>query len=522
MDSRMMLRKLVTIALSVLLTIIICSGAGFAQEGGSNVSLPAGSADKGESEDSGQQNARNVNVDMQLAYGQYNNMFSTISLSHESENLAYLLTSNFKRSNDYGYKSKTFFNTSYYENKIGFTGNFTVSDTWRTLFEAAVDSDSHGMYDNQLYNREEKEKYSLLAKSTVRSSSSFEWYSSLGYAGYTHRLSGRDDADNEKSSLGKIRGELGGEYVWSGSNRIRGTVVGAYYDYSADPAHNDGFVKAEIVDDFKITSSTGVSIGNETCWSRDGGMLALADHISSVDLPLPFNPYVAVSYTGSKYMSMSMSYKYDMENFRPENLFFDQRYVFPVFNLPPSRSHVGEGKLDFRIGDSFSLKNSVVVKKTDNFYNFYNYFAGASPDRNGNVLSAHGVDVTDVDAKTDAVISIRDGEFKVTAGYEYQWFLASENITYHPAHQVNIGLKYGSKEWNIEWTNKIASSVYTDVSSHETLPRSIVGLVGVQMQLVGGLFSYLRVENIYNSRYYLREGYPEAGITVLGGLRILI
>ncbi|RPI97397.1 MAG: hypothetical protein EHM32_01595 [Spirochaetales bacterium] len=46
--------------------------------------------------------SRNVNIDMQVVYGQYNNMLSTINLSHEQENSVYLLSSYFKRSNDFG------------------------------------------------------------------------------------------------------------------------------------------------------------------------------------------------------------------------------------------------------------------------------------------------------------------------------------------------------------------------------------------------------------------------------------
>ena len=40
--------------------------------------------------------------------------------------------------------------------------------------------------------------------------------------------------------------------------------------------------------------------------------------------------------------------------------------------------------------------------------------------------------------------------------------------------------------------------------------------------MLEGFYAYFRIENLYNTRYTLREAYPEPGVTFLGGLRILI
>jgi len=514
--------KFVTI---FLFTVLICISALFPLRAAGDASVSvAGGTEDSEKKDQDQQGSRNVNVDMQLAYGQYNNMLSVISLSHEQDDFAYLLTSNFKRSNDYGYNGSTFFNTSYYENKIGFTGNLNVTDAWKTLFEVAVDDDSHGMYDNEMYTREEKEKYSLSVKNIIRSSSTLEWYSLLDFTGYDHRLDGRTDSDNETSSLDKFKGEFGWEYVWSGSNRIKGSIQGAYYDYSAEKdwltgqsIKNDAYVRGEILDDFHFGSDAGISAGIVSCWNRDSGMLALAEPFGT---PVPLNPFLCVTYTGSKYVVMSASYKYDMENFSPENLFFAQNYVRPQYNLPSSRYHAGEAKVDINAADLFSLKNSVLLKKTDNFYNY-------APAPTGNVLMVDCMNAVSLDAKTDATLSILGSGFQLSSGYEYQWFHSSQVVTYHPSHSVNIGLKYSTQKWNVEWSNKFSSSVYTgtvdsETGEQKTLPSTIIGVISFQMQLVSGLFAYLRVENLYNNKYYLTEGYPESGITIMAGLRILI
>ncbi|MGL4370536.1 MAG: hypothetical protein ACRCUT_12815 [Spirochaetota bacterium] len=467
-----------------------------------------------------QQEYRNVNVDMQLTYGQYNNMFSAISLSHEQDDFVYLLTSNFKRSNDYGYNGSTFQNTSFYENKIGFTGNYTVTDSWKSMFEAAVDNDSHGMYANTRYSREEKGKFSLSVKNTVRASSSFEWYAALNYSGYSHRLSGRVNEATEKGSLNKCRGEIGGEKIWSGSNRIRGSVLASFYDYSDPEIRRDVYVKGEIIDDFKLTTRTGVSLGMEQCWNRDSGVLAIGHLPDSGSLgqssgaPLPLNPYVSLSYTGSKYLTASVMYKYDMENFRPENFYLEQKYVLPRYDLPPAEYHLGEGKVGVKVNDILTLKSSADVRQSDVFYNY-------SPVE-GDVLSVEVLPVFSAGAKAECLVFIPKSGFQFSSGYEYIWYYADDHVTYRPSHLLSESLKYTAKQWNFEWTNKFASSVYISPDVDEKLPRSVIGFFGIQLQLVNGLYSYFRIENLYNTRYYIRDGYPESGVTVLCGLRILI
>ena len=102
--------------------------------------------------------SKNINIDMRVLYGQYNNMLSTINLSQEQDDFVYLLSANFKRSNDFGYNNVTYENSSYYENKLGFTGNLQLTDKWRAILETEVNGDSRGMFDNTVYSREEKEK----------------------------------------------------------------------------------------------------------------------------------------------------------------------------------------------------------------------------------------------------------------------------------------------------------------------------------------------------------------------------
>jgi len=64
--------------------------------------------------------------------------------------------------------------------------------------------------------------------------------------------------------------------------------------------------------------------------------------------------------------------------------------------------------------------------------------------------------------------------------------------------------------------------VYTDPEGDEELSGAVIGTLGLQRRMLESFYAYIRVENLYNARYNLRDGYPEPGITLLGGLRILI
>jgi hypothetical protein len=495
------------IAMIFVVTAFFLSTPVSAQE---NVLIPVpASTDETRKED--KTPTRNTNIDMQLAYGQYNNIYSTINLSQESDRFVYLLNSNFKRSNDFGYKTETYANTSYQENKIGFTGNLSVADGWKSLFEGSVDGGSYGMYENPTYIREEKERYSLLAKNTIRSSS-VEWFTMVNYSGYTHRLSGRNNDDSEKSTLNKMSAELGGEYIMSSSNRIRCDVVSSWYRYNDEKSPDDVSVRANIYDDFKITSSLGLNVGLNTAWDRDGGNLGLA--VKDGYKKSPIAPTGGVVFSGDNAVSASVFYRYDLEPFRPENLFFEHKYVLPEYSFNPSRSHIVEAKADIKGGEYLTLKLSSVYNKSDCFYN---YAANIN-----NVLVAHEIKASTLSSKGDISLKVSTSGLVLESGYENFKSWADEKVTYRPVHVINGTIKYNGDVLKLEWSNKFISKTFVDTQSSKTLSHAVIGMMGAQYQIVRGLYSYLRIENLYNNRYSLREGYPEPGVVFLGGIRILM
>jgi hypothetical protein len=193
-----------------------------------------------------------MNIDMKVIYGQYNSMLSAISLSQEQENFVYLLSSSFRRSNDFGYNGEIYENSSYYQNNLGFTGNLQVSDRYRFGFDAEVNGESRGMFDNPVYSREEQEKASF--RSRTRSAlPSFEGFCNIGGAQYVHRLRPIGAVEDGNSRLNQANVEAGGEYIWSPANRVRfNSNYFTAISTSIRRSETTGLVDSEIIDDFYI------------------------------------------------------------------------------------------------------------------------------------------------------------------------------------------------------------------------------------------------------------------------------
>lgn len=470
---------------------------------------------------------KSTNLDMQLVYGLYNNMLSSISLSREQKNSAFLLNSNFTRSNNFGYNSRIFENTSFYNMKIGGTASVNTTETGKLLSEIEVNNDSRGMYKNPVYSREDKDEAKLWGKYLSKLTSEFEGYVSLGGALYKHRLQSTQAIDRESSSLGHGVAEIGGEYIFSGSNRIRGRVNGGYYIYyhnaksinehplrSNDPVQNaylysylgrapdDRYIGAEIIDDFNLTKNFGVSLGLGLDLNRDD---------REWYYPVPI---AGLTLKGLKYFSASLQYRFDLRPFAPEEFYLQQKYIMPAYDLPPGRVHHGEGRLELAINETVNVKCGLLVERNNRFYNYRPVF--------GDVLSAETLAVTMYTPRLDAVFSFYKKILEIAIGYEYNRFDASQHITYKPLHKATGSVKYNGKSWKLEWSNSYIQKIFTDPDDGNTLSPALIGSFGIQRQMLEGFYAYFRIENLYNTRYTLREAYPEPGITFLGGLRILI
>jgi hypothetical protein len=461
---------------------------------------PAVEAEDEHREDTGKKGDRSVNLDMKMVYGQYNTMLSTVNLSQDAEDFVYLINSNFKRSNDFGYRDTTYQNSSYYENNIGFTGNLNATEKWRSTLEMELTNDSRGMFDNPVYNREEKEKAKLSLKNVVKLSRSFEMYLTLGGAQYVHRLrtAATEVPENSRVNQGNVK--LGGEYIWSTTNGIRFKTQYFYYDYLEETVEDDQFFSGELVDDFHITRNIGISLGANLCLNRDDDPLVA--------------PILSLSMKDFRYASVVLTYRADLAPFRPEIFYLQQKYIMPTYDLPPGKVHHGDMRCEFRLSEAFSLIAQFIVERNDNYYNYYPV--------TGNVLSAQTLEVMVYRSRFDLNVALFGRMLEYSLGYEFNRYEADFNITYSPAHSFTSALKYNGRRWTFEWNNRYLGQVYTDPDADTQLGNVIIGDFGIQRKMLESFFAYIKIENLYDYRYNLRDGYPEQGITVLGGIRVLI
>lgn len=443
------------------------------------------------------QSLHNMNIDMQVVYGQYNDMLSTVNLSQQQEGFVYLLQTYFEKSNDYGYNDKTFENTSYYQNRIGFTGDIKASETWKSLFDINVYNDSYGMADNTFFSREEKDNVTVDWKNIVKHSPSFEMFYIIGGGQYYHRLNGitTDDIDNR---VYQGHGQLGGEYIWSASNRFK--YSSTVYAYSYDTFQDDFFCNNEIVDDFNITKDVGISVGVNADFNRDEHWL--------------IGPIIGTSYKGFTNCSIVLQYSYFMQPFKPEEFYLQQKFITPIYNLEPANVHRGTLKVDYKMNNFLTMQ---LVSQTEYSNNFYNYMA--TPE---DVLTVQGIEAWSSSNSAILVMNIIPKMLSLDTRYTFAYYHADENITYRPEHLLNMTITYNGAKWKINLSHDIASSVYTSPDEDAKLKSRVVGYLDLQRKMLEGFFAYIRVENLYNNKYYLQEHYPESGIKGLFGIRILL
>jgi len=463
--------------------------------------------------------AKNLNLDSKMLYGQYNNIITLFSITQNFSNFTYQLNSDLKRSNDYGYQ-----NTSFYESAIGFTGKADFSESWKFIPELEVNNESHGMYKNSYFSREEKDKVILSFKNDYKVLPS-RWDFNLGGAYYVHRLVSAQSADVLKSDFFKDNGEVGWEKIWSASNKLSFGSKCSTYNYATSnddltsdrvgDFSNDIFCYNELLWSFKLIEFIKLDLGGIVNWNSD------------YDKREGFFPSwkAEVSTPGLKYTSFELSYIWDLRPFEPENFYFDRKYIKPTYDLPPGEVHYFDAKtgVEFRNTSSsrvylerLKVKGSGSYRIEKNFYNFY--------PLEENVLSAVPTEAEFITIRGDTIFDVRifQNQLRIGFNYEYYHFWADVNITYYPAHSLGNQIKFKEKRWELEWSNSYLGERYIDISDERRLPSTIIGNLSFQFRMLETFYFYATVENLYDRKFSYRNGYPEPGRILLSGLRIII
>jgi hypothetical protein len=264
---------------------------------------------------------------------------------------------------------------------------------------------------------------------------------------------------------------------------------------------------------FKIMEYIKVSAGGIVDWNRDAGIFPSGKaQIASV---------------GLKYFILEGAYVYDLTPFKPEDFYFDQKFIYPGNNLPPAKVHKGDVKGSFELSNK--SKSDVYVKKIkvksrgliEDNDNFYNYNFGFLP---GNVLSADTVHALSLSTENEAAIDVALFTYEVGFLFSYRFtrYYADETITFRPEHRMEGAITFTSEKWALEWSNAYSSSMYMYPGSGEKLEDFVVGMLELRIQMVDSLFFNIKLNNLYNVHYAYIPGYAEPGFTVLAGLRIII
>ena len=175
---------------------------------------------------------------------------------------------------------------------------------------------------------------------------------------------------------------------------------------------------------------------------------------------------------------------------------------------------MGTIKLELHTDSVISVKFEGIFEKINHYYN-YRPLAQQ-------VLMPESIPVSHYAGKADVNIELFSKRLELIAGYEHSRYQAREHVTYSPHNSFSGTVKYTGEKWIIQWGNTYRGRVYIDPASGEMLGNSLVGSLGIQRKVLDSFYAYVTIENLYNNRYYLRDGYPEAGLLVMVGLRILI
>jgi hypothetical protein len=455
-------------------------------------------------------NGRNVNVDAMALYGQYNRILWSGSITQSVDPFTYQLNSDFRRSNDYGYK-----NSRYYENDFGFTGSADPTDKLKIMPEVEVKNDSHGLFRNPFYDREEKDKVIVKIKNEYTPMPT-RWSLNLGGVYFIHRLDSSLYPDEltarpyHSSDFYKGSAEVGWQYIWSAANKLSFNSKFSHYDYSTR-ADNDTWVSNEFIWNFNISEYLKFGLGPLYTYNRDRGHF-VSGKINAATLNI-------------KHFSANASYQYELVPFAPEDYYFNQRYVKPNYSLMPGKGHHADCNAGIDItntsSDPFYLKK-VKVKGAGSFVTndrFYSFFS--LPEQ---VLAPYRMNVKQLRARGEATIGfvIYSAYCEMGGRYEYTYSYASSRVTYQPRHAAGGYLRVAVWRFETELNNAYRSRVDASPFISKTIGPTFIGSLSLQFRILESFYIYGRIDNLYNCKTGTVYGYPEQGRTVIGGLRIVI
>ncbi len=452
----------------------------------------------------------NFNIDTLVLYGQFNRILWLGSLTQSFDAFTYQLNSNFSRSNDFGYR-----HSSYYDNEIGFTGVADITRKWKMTPEVEVGNESHGMFSNPFYNREEKDRVVLKIKNDF-SPMPMRWSLNLGGVYFTHRLDATQFPDlfslkqYHSSDFYKVNAEFGWQYIWSAANKLSFNSKFSHYFFKS-PYDYDSWVTNEFIWNFNVSEYFKFGLGPQYTYNRDRGHF-ISGRVEAATVKI-------------KYFSAGASYVYELVPFTPENFYFDQRYVRPEYNLLPGKGHHTDLNIGIDVHNSsdkaFYMKK-LKIKATGSFITNDRFYAHYSlPEQ---VQTTHVMKIEQARARCEAAVGVAIYSVYLELGgkYEYTYSYASDYMTYQPAHLGSGYLRLNVWRFETEFSTGYRDRMNASPFYRMEVKQALTGSLSLQVRVLDSFYLFGRVDNIYNSRYSTVYPYPEQGRTVIGGLRIIL
>jgi len=435
------------------------------------------------------------------------------SMTQGLQNFAYQLNSNVSNNNDFAKNNNTSFST----NETGFTGELTLTDHWKVIPEFLIANSTYGMHDNPDYSRENKDKLKVRLKNEYKPAPA-RWDLDIIYSRHSHGLVGSNSL-TEEDSFYSFKGIIGVEYIWSASNKVGMKSDNGINRYPNE--YNDGsYSLNEIYVGFKVTEYAMITVSPMVCWDAyDTNIFYFKGNISSMSL---------------KYISLELLHEYKLVPYDPGDVFYTQKYIEPVYDLPPATVNHTEIKCEFGANsnsnsdsifgvESARLKLAGIFEDNNNFYNYY-----PTTER---VLRADAIPVTYLNGRMGFVTGLILFNQLIDIGFAYDYYkyfpkkqFDDINITYRPENIFTFNLSYEGSRIEINWANSFRGKVYVspDPDDDKQLGNSLIATLDIHVKLYETFYLHSRINNLYNEEYSFRDGYPEPGIQFFLGLRIII
>jgi len=479
---------------------------------------------------------KNIKVDTRLMYGLYHNLYTYFSILRNYKDFTYQLNSELKRSHDFGHD-----NSAYHEGEIGFTGKSEFAKHWELLPKIEIKNESHGMFSNATYSRENKDIILGHLKFEYKPAPHKVFFM-FGGGSYSHTLVGSPSIN---TNFVKITEEIMWENIISQSNKIfyKHTFISYLYYGNSSSFDYDLYTKNELFMSFKIAEYLQIAISLYLDWDLDYTETNLViplktivgffgvnslDELAWFPKGLFLSGKINLALVGIKWFSSQVYYTYDLKPFKPEKTYFQHKFINPQYDLPPGVAHDVnlEGKFNWRFKSKkenylkdLVVKFKAIYQNNNNYYNFYPIGQGLI---SATTIPVHIFKGT-AEIITGFMINKKD-KLKFSISYNVQYFHNENNlnITYKPMHTLEVKFRYSNKTWDFSLNHKYFTAFYYDPSSSSTLSGAVIADFELQYKLPYIFNLYLKVNNLYNMQYTMREGYHDPGVVVLAGIRIVI